>query len=255
MEFRKDKNNITGLSISHPLEVLLTVDMEQDCPPYMNSYKGIEQGTQRLLKLFDSENIKATFFFTGTVARKFPEKVYQVILAGHELGCHGDTHRVFSHISRSEAEKEIQKSSHTLRQFDEVISFRAPNLSFPEKFLPILSEHGYRIDSSLAMYKLSYLFRSSKSLQLRIPVSVTSSVLRLPGWLRYPYLSLFDSPIVLFVHPWEFVDLRHENLRLDCRFKTGDIALNCLKEVIHFFKEKNTNFMRLKDYGLLQNTP
>ncbi len=223
------------------------MDMEQDCPPYMNSYRGIEKGTEKLLKLFDSENIKATFFFTGMVARKFPEKVHKVILAGHELGCHGDTHRVFSQISRSEAEEEIQKSSHTLRQFAEVISFRAPNLSFPENFLSILKEHEYRIDSSLALYKLSYLYRIPNSSIHRIPVSVTSSVLRLPNWLRYPYLSIFDSPIVLFVHPWEFIDLRHEDLRLDCRFKTGDIALNCLKEVIRYFKEKNANFKRVKD--------
>ena len=41
-----------------------------------------------------------------------------------------------------------------------------------------------------------------------------------------------SDPVVLFVHPWEFVDLTRERLRYDCRFRTGDVALRCLREVI-----------------------
>ncbi len=249
MAMTEGKKNSIGSWLDNPSDVILSVDMEQDCPPYMNSFKGIEQGTDRLLELFEAEGIKATFFFTGMAAKKFPEKVHKIILAGHELGCHGDTHRVFSQMGKSEARKEIQRSACELRKFDEVISFRAPNLSFPDRYLPILMEYGFTIDSSLALYKPSYLFKTSKYPITRIPVSVTSSVLRLPWWIRYSYLSIFNSPIVLFVHPWEFVDLRHENLRLDCRFKTGNIALDCLKQVIHYFKRKKAVFKMIKDHG------
>jgi len=227
--------------------VIISVDMEQDCPPFMNSHRGVEQGTPKLLHLFKDQGIKATFFCTGRVAQKYPDMIKKIVSAGHELGCHGNTHRVFSQLSRAEAHEEIKTSALILRNFTDVISFRAPNLSFPEHFLPILSGHGFTIDSSLALYKPAFFNRTPKSLLQRIPVSVTSSVLRLPGWIKYPYLSIFSSPVVLFVHPWEFVDLRKENLRYDCRFNTGDIALACLEEVIRHFKKQYAEFRIIKD--------
>src|SRR2546430_17215472 len=64
------------------------------------------------------------------------------------------------------------------------------------------------LDSSQARYKLAY-YRSPRPKGIRrVPASVTSSVLRLPRPMRAAYLGTLSSPIVLFVHPWEFVDLR-----------------------------------------------
>jgi peptidoglycan-N-acetylglucosamine deacetylase len=74
---------------------------------------------------------------------------------------------------------------------------------------------------------------------------VTSSVLRLPRVVRNTYLSALWSPIVLFVHPWEFVDLRRERLRLDCRFKTGDIALDCVRDVLRSYARRGARFVRM----------
>jgi hypothetical protein len=48
---------------------------------------------------------------------------------------------------------------------------------------------------------------------------MTSSVLRLPAFVRDPWLAALRDPVVLFVHPWEFVDLTRERLRYDCRFR------------------------------------
>lgn len=72
---------------------------------------------------------------------------------GHELGCHGDTHRRFGDMDTEEARKEIADASSTLRKWDDVTSFRAPNLDFPDRLLPLLAEYGYLLDSSLASYK------------------------------------------------------------------------------------------------------
>lgn len=229
------------------MDILLTVDMEQDCPPYMDTFRGIEQGTGKLLSLFSTHGIKTTFFFTGMVAHKFPRTVEEVSRAGHEIGCHGQTHTPFTNLNPAQAKKEIETSAFLLRQYDEVLSFRAPNLVFPEAYTFLLAKNKFRIDSSLAKYKLSYLSRTRNPPLKRLPVSATSSVLRLPPWIRTPYLSALASPVVLFVHPWEFVDLRDTDLRRDCRFKTGDIALNCLSEVITFFQRKKARFRCMKD--------
>jgi len=50
--------------------------------------------------------------------------------------------------------------------------------------------------------------------------------------LREIYLRSLKAPIVLFVHPWEFIDLRMEKIRYDCRFRTGDVALQCVGDVL-----------------------
>jgi hypothetical protein len=52
---------------------------------------------------------------------------------------------------------------------------------------------------------------------------------------------------VLFVHPWEFVDLRHERLRLDCRFKTGEVALACVRDVLRNCARRGARFVRMRE--------
>src|SRR5438270_873188 len=76
---------------------------------------------------------------------------------------------------------------------------------------------------------------------------VTSSVLRLPRLLREAYLSALSGPVVLFVHPWEFVDLRHTNLRLDCRFNTGETALLRVRAVLRFFARRGARFLAMRE--------
>jgi hypothetical protein len=82
---------------------------------------------------------------------------------------------------------------------------------------------------------------------------MTSSVLRLPRAIRDPWLLSLRDPVVLFVHPWEFVDLTQERLRLDCRFRTGAIALQCLREVIQLFQRRGDTLIAMRD--LLPTAP
>jgi hypothetical protein len=74
-------------------------------------------------------------------------------------------------------------------------------------------------------------------------------VLRLPRWIRDPWLLALADPVVLFVHPWEFVDLTRERLRYDCRFRTGDVALRCLREVIELFAARGASFHTMRELG------
>jgi hypothetical protein len=139
-------------------------------------------------------------------------------------------------------------STAALRSFGAaVISFRAPNLRFPERYLPLLEEQGFVVDSSQAKYKSAYYTSRARTTLRRIPASMTSSVLRLPRWIRDPWLASLASPVVLFVHPWEFVDLRHERLRLDCRFATGEPALRAILEVVTLFRRRGATFVRMRD--------
>jgi peptidoglycan-N-acetylglucosamine deacetylase len=225
--------------------VAFTVDLEPDCPPYLQGFRGIEQGTPALLDLLGAEKVPATFFTTGEVAARYPETVKRLVRDGHELGCHGMTHRAFTSLDPVTARSEIEESAAILRRFAPVTSFRAPYLQFPPAYVEMLEQNAFTLDSSQAKYKLAYYRDRASPRITRVPASVTSSVLRLPRVVRTAYLSALSTPVVLFVHPWEFVDLRRERLRLDCRFKTGDIALDCVRDVLRSYARRGARFVRM----------
>jgi peptidoglycan/xylan/chitin deacetylase (PgdA/CDA1 family) len=226
----------------------LTVDFEPDCPPYLHTtFRGIEQGAPKLLELFAGTGVRATYFTTSEVADRYPAAVDALLAHGHELGCHGVTHRAFDQLDDAAARWEIEHSTRLLRSFAPVTSFRAPYLRFPEAYVPLLEEHDFTLDSSLAKYKRSYRARRGPTSLTRIPASMTSSVLRLPAFVRDPWLATLRDPVVLFVHPWEFVDLTRERLRYDCRFRTGDVALRCVREVIDSFARRGATFVTMRE--------
>ena len=231
-----------------PLRVALTVDFEPDCPPYLSStFRGIEQGAPRLLELFADTGVRATYFTTSEVAERYPGSVRALLDADHELGCHGVSHTAFDRMDEATARWEIEQSLRVLSDFGPVSSFRAPYLRFPEAYVPLLEQAGFALDSSLAKYKRSYRAPRRPTTLARIPASMTSSVLRLPAFVRDPWLARLRDPVVLFVHPWEFVDLTRERLRYDCRFRTGDVALRCLREVIEAFARRGATFMTMRE--------
>jgi peptidoglycan/xylan/chitin deacetylase (PgdA/CDA1 family) len=232
------------------LDVCFTVDVEPDCPPFLSGYRGVEEGMPRLLAMLAEEDVPATFFTTGGVAQRYPGVVSAIVSEGHELASHGMTHRAFTQMTPKEAQEEIEESARILRRHAPVTSFRAPYLRFPHRYLSLLESSGFRVDSSQAKYKYDRVEGRGSRVERavrRVPASVTSSVLRLPRVLRNPYLHALESPVVLFVHPWEFVDLRRERLRLDCRFRTGDKALACVRDVLRLFAARGGRFRTMCD--------
>jgi len=229
------------------LVVAFTVDLEPDCPPFLEGFRGVEQGAPALLDLLASEGIHATFFTTGEVASRYPATVARVVGDGHELACHGMTHRAFTSLDAGAARSEIEESAAILRRFGPVTSFRAPYLRFPPAYVELLEQQAFTLDSSHAKYKLAYYRDRTPTRLTRVPASATSSVLRLPGAARAAYLRALSSPVVLFVHPWEFVDLRRERLRLDCRFKTGEIAVRCVRDVLRSYARRGARFVRMRE--------
>jgi peptidoglycan/xylan/chitin deacetylase (PgdA/CDA1 family) len=239
-----------------PMKVAFTVDLEPDCPPYLWTFRGVEQGMPALLDLLANAGVPATFFSTGDVALRYPRIVERLVAAGHELACHGMSHTAFTELGAGAARAEIVESAAILREFAPVTSFRAPYLKFPEAYVPMLEDAGFGLDSSHAIYKLAYwksrLAASGRrslgaSTHLtRIPASVTSSVLRVARPVRTTYLRALSDPVVLFVHPWEFVDLTGERLRLDCRFKTGKPALDCAADVLRWYSRRGADFVTMR---------
>jgi len=227
--------------------VLLTVDVEPDCPPFLNTWRGIVEGMPRLLDLLAEEAVPATMFVTGEVARRYPWLIDELVAGGHELGCHGDTHVALTTLTADELAREVHESSRVLRAHGDVVSFRAPFLQLPRWGLARLRDAGYLVDSSVGRHKTMRARVEVVDGVLRVPASMTSSTLRWPAWLVRPLLARLAPPAVLFVHPWEFIDLRRTKLRFDCRFKTGDAALTSFRNTIRFFKARGATFGTMRE--------
>lgn len=95
-------------------EVALTIDVEQDVPPYLTTWRGIEDGLPKLLALLSKHDVRGTFFVTGQAGEKFPDLVKK-ISQGHEVGCHGYEHERFDKIDDQEQFRRIELATKVLR--------------------------------------------------------------------------------------------------------------------------------------------
>ena len=121
------------------------------------------QGMPRLLDLYDKYNVNATFFFTGHIARLYPELVKMAKQHGHDIGSHGLTHEVskaFDTMPRREQLAHLKQSKQILEDIagEEVVSFRAPAARVPKDFTQTLLEAGYSIDSSVSSQRMDMFF-------------------------------------------------------------------------------------------------
>ncbi|HEY6894236.1 MAG TPA: polysaccharide deacetylase family protein [Rhodanobacteraceae bacterium] len=229
------------------MTVYFTVDVEEDCPPFLNTWRGIEEGLPRLLDVLADEQVRATLFTTGEVARRYPDAVRSASAAGHELGCHSNAHGRYRSMSRQQADADVAAATTALRELAPVTSFRAPYLQFPREYVGLLADHGYAVDSSEGRHKRFGVSVHRECGVLRVPASVSSLTLRWPWSVRNALFAHLAEPIVLFCHPWEFVDLRHAPLRWDCRIGTGDRALASVRSAIRYFKAQGAAFGLMRD--------
>lgn len=227
-------------------KVILTIDVEHDCPPYLSTTDGMKNGMPKLLDLFKDEDVSATFFTTGEMAAQFPDLMSRIVHEGHELGCHGHTHQKFTELSYEGAELEISKSIKILRQYAKVTSFRAPYLSFPATYLPILIKHGFSLDSSLSRSDKDIDTKINTSIIKRIVPNLPCICIRLPRFL-FTHKIKNQETVMLFMHPWEFIDMSKRGLRFDRYFNTGDYAINGLRKWIRYFKKHHYQFIKCED--------
>ncbi|MDX1472561.1 MAG: DUF3473 domain-containing protein [Reinekea sp.] len=196
----------------------------------------VVNNTQRLLKLFDEKNIKATFFILGWVADKFPHLVRDIDQQGHEIASHGYSHQLIYSQSQAVFREETYRSKEILENITQkpVLGYRAASYSITKKSLwalDILSELGFTWDSSIfPIYHDNYgipdtpdqpyLIRTRNGGELREFPITSARVMGLSvpaaggGYFRqFPYplfRYLFKTasanntvPKIFYLHPWE----------------------------------------------------
>jgi peptidoglycan/xylan/chitin deacetylase (PgdA/CDA1 family) len=110
---------------------------------------GAKVAVPLILELLERHGVRATFFTPGRVAERHPDRVREIVAAGHELALHGYTHRSPAGLSREEEESELVRAKEILEGFGaEVTGYRSPSWEFRAHTLELLAAHGLAYSSN-----------------------------------------------------------------------------------------------------------
>jgi polysaccharide deacetylase family protein (PEP-CTERM system associated) len=196
----------------------------------------VEANTDKLLGLFSDSGIKATFFVLGWVAERYPALVRSIARQGHEIACHGYSHRLVYDQTPAEFRAETQRSKRVLEDLVQtpVLGYRAASYSITSKSLwalDILVELGFAYDSSIFPVRHDrYGIPGGSRQPYRLRTPAGGSLIEFPlttvelGRYRLPvsgggYFRLFpyfltrmalasvngreQRPFIFYLHPWE----------------------------------------------------
>ncbi|MFZ4739790.1 MAG: polysaccharide deacetylase family protein [Bacteroidales bacterium] len=114
----------------------------------------IHKNMERIFKILDEKNTKATFFCLGWIAKKYPEIIKQIDQLGYEVGCHSDQHQLVYELSPALFKRDTEFAINRLEDIlgKKITSYRAPGFSFtPETpwAFDVLASLGITHDSSV----------------------------------------------------------------------------------------------------------
>lgn len=113
----------------------------------------IYENVDRILRILDETNTKATFFVIGWVAKTYPD-VVRKIAEKYEIGSHTLNHQLIWKQTRAEFKEDLSSSIKLLEDITgkEVKYFRAPGFSIRESegwAFEVIKECGIEVDCSV----------------------------------------------------------------------------------------------------------
>lgn len=212
----------------------------------------VVDNTRRLLDLVERHHTKATCFVLGWIAERHPELVREIDRRGHDVACHGHSHRLIYNQAPSEFAEETRRAKDVIEQAvgHRVRGYRAASYSITKRSLwalDTLIELGFEYDSSIFPVRhdrygipdaprVPHVIERASGSIIEFPISTLALAgFNLPvgggGYFRiFPYWLSAGAiarlnrreqlPAMFYVHPWE-VDPRQPrvNARLLSRFR------------------------------------
>ena len=193
----------------------------------------LPRNADRILQLFDTHGIKATFFTLGWVCENFPGVVRDIAAQGHEIASHGHEHSRVGALGRDRFYRDVEQTRKRLEDVAgvPVRGYRAPSFSIGKETLwahDILAKAGYEYSSSVFPIRHDHYglpsaprfpFRAGESGILEIPMSSITMFSRnwpcsgggyfrlLPvaysKWALRRINNIDKMPAVFYFHPWE----------------------------------------------------
>ena len=189
-------------------------------------------GMGKILTILDRHDVKATFFFLGWIADRYPEAVADVARRGHEVAIHGYAHRLVYHQRPDEFAEDLERALAAVRKTyaGPILGYRAPTFSIRADTLwalEIIRDFGFRYDSSIVPGRDKW--RGTAEVQ-DLPYEIATGLLEFPistvrvlgrrlrvaggGYLRlHPFAVTCRAidwlnrrrgqPAMVYLHPWE----------------------------------------------------
>ncbi len=213
----------------------------------------VEKTLLGLLGRLERGGHRATVFFLGWVAGRYPDLVREAVRRGHEIGIHGDLHRRADEMGLDEFREDLRRGREKIEKAldDRVVSHRAAEWSIRYPAAPaldVLLSEGFACDASIT--PVPYLGRDGNlpgphRIELEGGALVEVPPLTGRGFGRtipmgggWPF-RMFSAerlkreedrfrdaglPAIFTFHPWEF-DAEHPAME----------ALDPLVRLVHFY--------------------
>jgi polysaccharide deacetylase family protein (PEP-CTERM system associated) len=191
--------------------------------------------TDRLLAIFDSAGVHATFFILGWIAERHPDLVKRIGSLGHEIASHGHAHELVYKQTHHAFRDDVRRAKAVLEATAgiPVIGYRAPSFSITRQSLwalDILVEEGFEYDASIFPIhhdrygipespRHPYVIKCDAGSIVEVPGSTARvGFVNVPvsgggyfriapyAWTRWAieYLNRrAGESVVFYVHPWE----------------------------------------------------
>jgi len=144
---------------------ILTFDIEEwfhlldnESTKTVNEWKNydsrIHENMERIFRMLEGHNQKATFFCLGWIAETYPEVIRDIVARGYEVGTHTRMHQLVYEQTPKEFNNDVEFSVKTLEDITgkKVKYFRAPGFSIREDnkwAFEVLVKNGIEVDSSV----------------------------------------------------------------------------------------------------------
>jgi polysaccharide deacetylase family protein (PEP-CTERM system associated) len=198
--------------------------------------------TERLLSIFSSAGVQATFFVLGWIAEREPGLMRRIAAQGHEIACHGYWHRLVYDQTPKEFREDVRRAKAILEGIvgRPVLGYRAPSFSITGASLwalEVLAEEGFAYDASIFpirhdRYGIPGATRHPHRVDGHALLEIPASTVRIAGvnlpvagggyfrllpywWTRWGVRHVNEvegKAVVFYMHPWE-VDPGQPRLR------------------------------------------
>jgi polysaccharide deacetylase family protein (PEP-CTERM system associated) len=251
----------------------------------------VERNTDVILSLLAERGIRGTFFILGWCGERSPDLIRRIAQAGHEIACHGFSHRLIYEQTPAEFREEARRSKHFLEDTigAPVTGYRAASFSITKRSLwalDALIDLGFEYDSSVfpirhdrygipgASRDIGPIAAPSGRTIVEFPMSAASfGGVRVPvsggGYFRLlPYAvtraglkqinEQTGQPFTFYLHPWE-VDPEQPRLKVKAfsRFRHYNNLHKCEGRLRRLLGEFQFSTMRdvLESRGMLKKRP
>ncbi len=202
----------------------------------------VEEAFKKLLDILDEHNTKATCFFLGWIAEKYPKLVKLAYDKGHEIALHGYYHNLAYNQTYDEFYNEIKNGKNLIESLinDKIYGFRAPAFSITKQNLWVyeaLMELGFKYSSSISPLKYKKFGLLPKAIHyknmqiIEIPLPVLkfpfSSFSNFGGgrfrlfpvwWFNLGIKFMTTDILTFYIHPRD-IDPKHPNVRMPLKRK------------------------------------